>query len=85
MAPVLDVLNCYLFDTAQFKKKEFVMADDPNDSAVLARYSLYCHVHDGIAYSATMIASGNKDTNCNRVHVRRTSGHFQRENSSMSV
>src|SRR5713101_4392391 len=83
MAPVLDSLNYYLFHTAQFKKEEFVTADDSHDSAVLARYSPYYHVHAGMAYSETMIVSGDKDTNCYRMHVGKTTGHFQRANSSV--
>src|SRR5216683_5868538 len=81
MVPVLDSLNYCFFYTAQFKKEEFVTVDDPRDSAVLARYSPYYYFDAGIAYSATMIVSGDKDTNCHRKHVGKPSGHFQRANS----
>src|SRR6266566_6192766 len=83
MVPVMDSLNYYLFDTAQFKREEFVTVDDPHDSSMLARYLPYYHVHGGIAHSAMMIVSGDKDTNCNRMHVGKTSGHFQRAESSV--
>jgi len=60
IVPVSDMLNCCLFDTTLFKKENFVTADDPHDSIVLARYSPNCHVHAGIAYSVRMIVSGDE-------------------------
>lgn len=82
MAPLLDMLRYHLFDSAHLWKDEFGTAEDPDDFAVLSRYSPYHHVKDGIAYPATMIISGDADQNCNPMHARKMTARLQAANTS---
>jgi prolyl oligopeptidase len=82
MVPVLDMLRYHLFDNAHVWKDEFGTVDDPDDFAVLAKYSPYHRVRDGVAYPATMIVSGDADRNCNPLHARKMTARLQAANSS---
>jgi prolyl oligopeptidase len=82
MAPMLDMLRYHLFDNAHIWRDEFGTADDPSDFAALASYSPYHHVRDGVAYPATMIVSGDADTNCNPLHARKMAARLQAASSS---
>jgi prolyl oligopeptidase len=82
MVPMLDMLRYHLFDNAHVWKEEFGTVEDPDDFAVLAKYSPYHHVRDGVAYPATMIVSGDADRNCNPLHARKMTARLQAANIS---
>jgi prolyl oligopeptidase len=82
MVPMLDMLRYHLFDYAHIWKDEFGCADDPDDFAVLAKYSPYHQVRQGTAYPATMIVSGDADQNCNPLHARKMTARLQAANVS---
>lgn len=82
MVPMLDMLRYHLFDNAHAWKDEFGTADDPEDFTVLAKYSPYHQVRDGVAYPATMIVSGDADRNCNPLHARKMTARLQAANLS---
>ena len=77
MVPMLDMLRYHLFDNAHVWKDEFGTVDDPEDFAVLAEYSPYHRVREGVAYPATMIVSGDADRNCNPLHARKMTARLQ--------
>ena len=82
MVPMLDMLRYHLFDNAHVWKDEFGTVDDPDDFAVLAKYSPYHQVRDGVTYPATMIISGDADRNCNPLHARKMAARLQAANIS---
>jgi prolyl oligopeptidase len=82
MVPMLDMLRYHLFDDAHVWKDEFGTADDPDDFPVLAKYSPYHQVRQGVAYPATMIVSGDADGNCNPLHARKMTARLQAANVS---
>ena len=82
MVPMLDMLRYHLFDDAHVWQEEFGTAADPEDFAVLARYSPYHQVREGVAYPATMIVSGDADRNCNPLHARKMTARLQAANAS---
>jgi prolyl oligopeptidase len=82
MVPMLDMLRYHLFDNAHVWSEEFGTAEDREDFEVLRRYSPYHQVHDGVAYPATMIVSGDADRNCNPLHARKMTARLQAANSS---
>jgi len=82
MVPMLDMLRYHLFDNAHVWGDEFGTADDAEDFAVLAKYSPYHQVRDGVAYPATMIVSGDADRNCNPLHARKMTARLQAANAS---
>jgi len=82
MVPMLDMLRYHLFDNAHVWREEFGTAEDPEDFAVLARYSPYHQVQEGTAYPATMIVSGDADRNCNPLHARKMAARLQAANVS---
>ena len=82
MVPMLDMLRYHLFDNAHMWKDEFGTAENPDDFRALVNYSPYHNVHDGIAYPATMIVSGDSDQNCNPLHARKMTARLQAANAS---
>lgn len=82
MVPILDMLRYHLFDNAHVWRDEFGTADDPDDFAALVKYSPYHNVHQGVAYPATMIVSGDADRNCNPLHARKMTARLQAANVS---
>ncbi|MGB2678026.1 MAG: prolyl oligopeptidase family serine peptidase [Candidatus Acidiferrum sp.] len=82
MVPMLDMLRYHLFDNAHIWKEELGTVEDPDDFAVLAKYSPYHQVRDGVAYPATMIVSGDADRNCNPLHARKMTARLQAANAS---
>jgi prolyl oligopeptidase len=82
MVPMLDMLRYHLFDNAHVWKDEFGTVDDPEDFAVLAKYSPYHRVREGVAYPATMFVSGDADRNCNPLHARKMTARLQAANIS---
>ena len=82
MVPLLDMLRYHLFDNAHVWKDELGTVDDPDDFAVLAGYSPYHRVREGVAYPATMLVSGDADRNCNPLHARKMTARLQAANVS---
>jgi len=82
MVPMLDMFRYHLFDNEHVSKGEFGTVDDPQDFAVLAKYSPYHRVRDGVVYPATMIISGDADRNCNPLHARKMTARLQAANAS---
>jgi prolyl oligopeptidase len=82
MVPMLDMLRYHLFDNANVWKEEIGTVEDPDDFAVLAKYSPYHQVRDSVAYPATMIVSGDADRNCNPLHARKMTARLQAANHS---
>lgn len=82
MVPMLDMLRYHFFDNAHVWQEEFGTAEDPEDFAVLAKYSPYHQVREGVAYPATMIVSGDADRNCNPLHARKMTARLQAANAS---
>jgi prolyl oligopeptidase len=82
MVPILDMLRYHLFDNAHLWREEYGTADDPDDFAILASYSPYHRVRQGTAYPATMLVSGDADTNCNPLHARKMTARLQAANVS---
>ena len=82
MVPMLDMLRYHLFDEAHIWRDEFGTADDPGDFQVLAGYSPYHQVRDGIAYPAVLFVSGDRDQNCNPLHARKMTARLQAANAS---
>ncbi len=82
MVPMLDMLRYHLFDNTHVWKDEFGTVDDPDDFAVLTKYSPYQRVREGVAYPATMIVSGDADRNCNPLHARKMTARLQAANTS---
>jgi prolyl oligopeptidase len=80
--PLLDMLRYHLFDDARVWCNEFGCASDPEDFVVLRGYSPYHNVREGVAYPATMIVSGDADTNCNALHARKMIARLQACNVS---
>jgi prolyl oligopeptidase len=82
LAPLLDMLRFHLFDDAYVFRDEFGTADDPDDFRVLAAYSPYQRVREGVRYPATMIVSGDRDGTCNPLHARKMTARLQAANAS---
>jgi prolyl oligopeptidase len=82
MVPIADMLRYHLFDNAHMWRSEFGSADDPADFNVLAKYSPYHQLRQGVCYPATMIVSGDADTNCNSLHARKLTARLQAGNAS---
>jgi prolyl oligopeptidase len=82
MVPLLDMIRYHLFDASFTSLDELGSADNPEDLAVLAKYSPYHLVSDGTAYPATMLVSGDADGNCNPLHARKMTARLQAANSS---
>jgi prolyl oligopeptidase len=77
VGPLLDMLRYHRFDSARFWIDEYGSADDPEDFAHLSAYSPYHNVHEDVAYPAILFISGDADTRCNALHVRKMTAMLQ--------
>jgi prolyl oligopeptidase len=82
IAPILDMLRYDRFDRAHKWIDEYGTADDPNDFAVLHSYSPYHNIKPGTPYPAALFVSGDLDTRCNPLHVRKMVARMQAATSS---
>lgn len=82
MVPILDMLRYHLFDHAHVWRDEYGTADDPDDFRVLASYSPYHQVRQGLRYPATMLISGDADQTCNPLHARKMTARLQSASAS---
>lgn len=71
LGPVLDMLRYHLFDSAAVFAPEFGTADDQDDFHFLHAYSPYHQIRQDVAYPAVLLISGDADTRCNPMHVRK--------------
>jgi prolyl oligopeptidase len=76
------MIRYHRFDDSYVWREEYGTADDPDDFAVLKKYSPYQNVRQGTAYPATMIVSGDADQNCNALHARKMTARLQAANLS---
>jgi prolyl oligopeptidase len=77
IAPLLDMLRYHRFDFAQGWHIEFGWAEDADDFQILRAYSPYHQVKPGTAYPAVLFVTGDKDTRCNPMHVRKMTARLQ--------
>lgn len=82
IAPLTDMLRYHLFDSANSWKDEFGAAGQEADFAVLYAYSPYHRVRKGAKYPATLVISGDADSNCNPLHARKLVARLQVSNAS---
>lgn len=69
--PLLDMLRYHLFDFAALFREEYGVADNPSDFEHLYQYSPYHNVRPGTCYPSVLFISGDADTRCNPMHVRK--------------
>jgi prolyl oligopeptidase len=79
--PLLDMLRYHRFDFARFWVDEYGSSDDPEDFDYLYKYSPYHHVRRGVEYPAVLFISGDADTRCNALHVRKMTAKVQGANA----
>ncbi|HEX2269716.1 MAG TPA: alpha/beta fold hydrolase [Pyrinomonadaceae bacterium] len=77
VGPLLDMLRYHRFDSARAWIDEYGSADDPEDFAPLLAYSPYHNVREDTAYPAVLFISGDADTRCNALHVRKMTAILQ--------
>jgi len=77
LGPLLDMLRYHQFDAARNWIEEFGSADNPQDFPFLLAYSPYHRVRDNTPYPAMMFVSGDSDSRCNPMHVRKMTARLQ--------
>jgi len=77
LGPILDMLRYHLFDSAEQWEGEYGSATNENDFRHLLAYSPYHRVRVGAKYPAVMFISGDADTRCNPMHVRKMTARLQ--------
>ncbi len=82
LGPLLDMLRYHKFDLANMWVKEFGSSDNADDFRFLEAYSPYHQVRFGTAYPAAMLISGDADTRCNPLHVRKMTARLQAATTS---
>jgi prolyl oligopeptidase len=82
LGPLLDMTRYHLFDFAAGWTDEYGSPEDPGDFQFLWAYSPYHHVSNGVAYPAVLLVSGDADTRCNPMHVRKMAARLQGATSS---
>lgn len=82
LGPVLDMLRYHLFDSAEVFAPEFGTAEDEDDFRFLHAYSPYHRIRQGVAYPAVLLISGDADTRCNPMHVRKMAAALQSATAS---
>jgi prolyl oligopeptidase len=82
LGPLLDMLRYHLFDSASSYANEFGTAEDETDFRHLYAYSPYQRVEKGVSYPAVLLISGDADTRCNPMHVRKMVAALQSASSS---
>lgn len=82
LGPLLDMLRYHRFDFADSWVDEYGSAENADDFPFLRAYSPYHRVQDGVTYPAVMLISGDADTRCNPMHVRKMAARLQAATSS---
>jgi prolyl oligopeptidase len=82
VGPLLDMLRYHLFDAANLFADEFGTADKEVEFNFLRAYSPYHCVREGTPYSSVLFVSGDADTRCNPMHVRKMVARLQKSTNS---
>ena len=82
LGPLLDMTRYHLFDFAAGWINEYGSPDDERDFQSLLAYSPYHRVRNNVDYPAVMLISGDADTRCNPMHVRKMAARLQAANTS---
>jgi len=82
LGPLLDMIRYPLFDSARDWTEEFGSPDDPEDFRALLAYSPYHRVKGGTPYPAVLFVSGDADSRCNPMHVRKMTARLQAATTS---
>jgi prolyl oligopeptidase len=77
LGPLLDMLRYDKFDRAAVWSDEYGCARDEMDFRALFAYSPYHRVVAGTHYPAVLFISGDADTRCNPMHVRKMTARMQ--------
>lgn len=77
LAPLLDMLRYHKFDDAIAWASEYGTADNSDDYDALLRLSPYHNVEQDANYPATLFITGDKDVQCNPMHVRKMAALLQ--------
>jgi prolyl oligopeptidase len=75
--PLLDMLRYHLFLMARYWVPEYGSPDVPAEREVLAAYSPYHHVRDGVDYPAVLLTAGEHDTRVHAMHARKMAAALQ--------
>ncbi|HEX3622548.1 MAG TPA: prolyl oligopeptidase family serine peptidase [Acidimicrobiales bacterium] len=75
--PLLDMLRYHRFLIGALWVPEYGDPDDPEQFAVIARYSPYQHVVDATMYPATLITTAESDSRVDPLHARKFAARLQ--------
>jgi len=75
--PLLDMVRYQLFGSGKTWTEEYGSAEEPEDFAVLYRYSPYHHVARGTKYPATLLLSADSDDRVDPMHARKFAAEMQ--------
>jgi prolyl oligopeptidase len=82
LGPLLDMLRYDKFDRAAVWSDEYGCAKDEAEFRALLAYSPYHRVIRGVHYPAVLFVSGDADTRCNPMHVRKMTARMQAATAS---
>ena len=77
MGPLLDMLRFHLFDATHRWIDEYGCSENSSDFQALYSYSPYHRVKNGTQYPSVLFISGDADTRCNPMHVRKMTARMQ--------
>jgi prolyl oligopeptidase len=75
--PLLDMLRYQKFLMARFWVPEYGSSEDAGQFEVLAKYSPYQNVKDGVKYPAVLLTAGENDTRVHPLHARKMAARLQ--------
>ncbi|MBL8238664.1 MAG: S9 family peptidase [Bryobacterales bacterium] len=78
--PLLDMLRYHLFAGGEIGLPEFGSPENPEEAAVLRSYSPYHNICEGVDYPPVLFVSGDSDTRCDPMHVRKMVARMQDAN-----
>ncbi len=81
-APLLDMVRYEKFGLGQTWNVEYGTAEDPEQFEWLYAYSPYHHVHEGVAYPATLFTVFESDTRVDPLHARKMCAALQYANAA---
>ncbi|HET9370417.1 MAG TPA: prolyl oligopeptidase family serine peptidase [Vicinamibacterales bacterium] len=80
--PLLDMLRYQDFLMARYWVPEYGTAEDPDQFAVLLRYSPYHRIVAGTRYPAVFLTAGEYDTRVHAMHARKMAARLQAATAS---
>jgi len=69
--PLLDMLRYHKFAGGAIGLPEFGSPENPEDASILRSYSPYHNIREGVDYPPVLFVSGDADTRCDPMHVRK--------------